>query len=285
VLASGVAGGAVDPLSLVLVMSAATLYLAGRRRLHRRGRRWSVARTTSFAAGLAALALATQGPLAEADTTSFTAHVAQHVLLGIVGPFLLALGAPVTLALQASHRPTQVNLLRLLNSRPARVLTHPAVALALFSGTLFALYFSPVYELSLRHALVHAAVHAHFVVVGSLLFWVTIGLDPVAHRLPYGARLVLVLLTVPFHAFLGVALLNAPQPVARDWYRGAEAQALRPATDAELLADQRRGASVMWAIGDVVGLAAGAVIGVQWMRHEERKAARRDHDLEATVQG
>src|SRR5262249_28302676 len=149
--------------------------------------------------GVASLLVATQSFIGVHDASMFSVHVVQHVLLGMVGPFFLALGAPVTLALQASHRPTQVNLLRVIRSAPARFLTHPVVAFALFSGTLFLLYFSPLYELSLRNGVVHGWVHVHFVVVGSLFFWVTIGLDPVANRVPYGLRLLIVLATVPFH--------------------------------------------------------------------------------------
>lgn len=268
-------GGTADPLSFLAIAALGTLYLGGRRRLVHRGRRWSAWRTISFAAGLLALLVATQGPVASLDTTSFTAHVVQHVLLGIVGPFLLALGAPVTLALQASRRPTQVNLLRVLRSGPARLFTHPVLVLTVFSFTLFALYFSPLYELSLRNDLVHVGVHAHFVLAGSVFFWVTVGLDPVATRLPYGARLVLVLLTVPFHAFLGVALLSAVRPLAVDYYL-QQAAGDPTAAEASLLDDQRTGASIMWGIGDLVGLAAGAAVGVQWLHHEERRAARAD---------
>jgi putative membrane protein len=221
--------------------------------------------------------VATQSPLGTYDDAVFSLHVAQHILLGIVAPFFLALAAPVTLALQAAHRPTQVNVLRVLHSRPARAVSHPVVAFALFSGTLFALYFSPLYELSLTNDVVHAWVHVHFLVVGSLFFWVTVGLDPVATQVPYGARLLLVLLTVPFHAFLGVALLTMAEPLAAGHY----ASVVRP-IDTPLLADQQTGAGLMWAVGDVVGLAAGFVVAQQWWRAEARRSAREDRRLATT---
>lgn len=253
-------------------------YLAGVRRLHRRGRAWRTGRTVSFLSGVGVLAVATQSVVATYDTRLFSLHVAQHVMLGVLGPFLMALGAPVTLALQASRRPTQVNLVRALRSRPARALSHPVVAFAVFSLTLFILYFSPLYELSLDNGVVHAWVHVHFVLAGSLFFWVTVGLDPVARRVPYGARLLLVLLTVPFHAFLGVALLSAARPMAEHHYEAVDREAARagePPVAVSRLGDQQAGAALMWGIGDIIGIGAGVVVAQQWWRAEER-AARRD---------
>jgi len=265
----------IDPVPLVLCLAAAGLYAAGMRRLAHRGRRWSRSRAASFFAGTVVLLVATQSFIGVYDQALFSLHVVQHVLLGIAGPFFLALGAPVTLALQASHRSTQVNLLRVIRSAPARFLTHPAVALGLFSATLFVLYFSPLYELSLRNAAVHGWVHLHFVVVGSLFFWVTIGLDPVANRVPHGARLLIVLITVPFHAFLGLALLTGSHPLAESFY----ATVVRPVASAPI-DDQRTGAAIMWMVGDAFGLIAALIVAQQWFRHEERRSHRLDRALD-----
>jgi putative copper resistance protein D len=264
----------IELLPLLGLTLVAALYVVGVRRLTRRGRRWSTARSTAFAVGVVGLLVATQSGLASYDTSLFSAHVGQHVLIGVVAPFFMALGAPITLALQASNRPLQVRLLGLLHSHPVRVLTHPIVAWALFGLTLFVLYFTPIYELSLRNPFVHGLVHLHFFVVGSVFFWAVIGLDPVAWKLPHGFRLLLVLITVPFHAFLGLALYSSEVPLAADYY----AEAARPA-GASVLSDQRVGAGVMWIVGDAIGLIAGTVVIAQWMAHEDR-ANRRAEDAE-----
>jgi putative membrane protein len=264
----------VEILPALGIAAAAALYVLGVRRLRARGRRWSPWRTTSFIAGIVALVVATQSGLAAYDTTLFSAHVGQHVLIGVVAPFLMALGAPITLALQASHRSTQVHLLRVLHASPVRALTNPIVAWAVFGLTLFVLYFSPLYELSLRNAFVHELVHLHFLVAGSLFFWAVIGLDPIAWRIPYGFRLLLVLLTVPFHAFLGLALYTGDEPIAGDYY----AETARPPA-VSALTDQHTGAGVMWIVGDAIGLIAGTVVLAQWMAHEDR-SNRRAEDAE-----
>lgn len=265
-----------DPTAALLILATGFAYAGGVRRLARHDRRWSRARSASMGIALVMLTLATQSGLAAYDTLLFSAHVVQHLLLGMVAPFFLALSAPVTLALQAFHRPTQVNLLRALHSRPVRYLTHPVAVFSLFAFSLFVLYFSPVYELSLRNDVVHAWVHLHFIVVGSLFFWVAIGLDPAAHRISYGTRLLIVLLTVPFHAFLGVALMNTAQSLAPA-YDAAQDRVGQP----PVLDDQHAGGALMWTFGDLVGLAAGGVIALQWFHHEERRTRRLDRRLDA----
>jgi putative membrane protein len=270
----------IDPLPAIGILLMGSLYALGVVRLARRGRQWSVLRSTAFAMGVMDLVIATQSGLAAYDTTLFSVHVGQHVLIGVVAPFFLALGAPITLALQASGRPTQVRLLRLLHSNPVRALTHPIVAFALFGLTLFVLYFSPIYELSLRNDFVHELVHLHFLVVGSIFFWSVIGLDPVAWRIPYTFRLLLILLTVPFHGFLGLALYSSQTPIAADYYEDHPLPAgIGP------LADQRTGAAVMWVVGDAIGLVAGTVVLAQWMAHEDRanRRAEEAEDRAATV--
>jgi putative membrane protein len=264
-----------DPL-FVLTVAAGVLYALGVRRLSERGRRWSPARAASFATGLVLVLLATQSGLAQYDRTLFSLHVVQHMLLGMVAPLFLVLGAPVTLALQASRRPAQQRLLRVLHSRPVLVVTHPAVVWVLFGGTLVALYFTGLYELSLRNDAVHALVHAHFVVVGFLFMGYVVGIDSLAQGFGYGARLLYVLVLLPFHAFVGVALLGSDRVLASGWY----SQVVR-SWGSSPLDDQRLGAGILWGAGELLGAIALAIVLYQWMRHEEREGARLDRRLDA----
>lgn len=244
-------------------------------------RRWPRSRTACFAAGLFTLAFATMSGLARYDTVLFSLHTLQHVLLGMVAPLLLALGAPVTLALQASHRPMQTVLLRVVHHRVVAALTRPVVAWALFGGTLFTLYFSPLFDLSLRNPTVHALVHIHFVAVGVLFCWPAVGIDPMRRPLAHPVRLLYVLLAVPFHAFLGLAVLSSTaHPFGADVY-GRVARSWGPT----LVADQRTGAGILWALGDLFGLVAGAIVVARWVRADQRRQAREDRKLDAAVEG
>jgi putative copper resistance protein D len=265
-----------DLAALVLVAATVTAYIVGVRRLARRGRRWSPARAAAFVSGAAFVVIATQTGIARYDTTLFSIHVLQHVLLAMVAPVLFALGAPVTLALQASHPPTKLVLRRALDSRPAAVLTNPVVATALFVFTLPLVYFTPIYEWSLRYGAVHAWLHIHFVVVGVLFAEAIIGLDLHRHIVSHPARLGLVLSTVPLHAFLGVALLSSTTVIAGRWYAGVGRQ-----WGPSPLSDQRAGAGILWGAGELFGLVLGAVVLARWMAHSEREARRHDRLLDA----
>ncbi|CAN5863307.1 hypothetical protein BH24ACT3_BH24ACT3_05320 [soil metagenome] len=265
--------------ALVVVLAAA-LYAFGVQRLAARDRAWSRGRSAAFGAGLAVIVVATQSGVARYDSVLFSVHMAQHTMLGMVAPLLLALGAPVTLALQASGRAQQRAVLSIVHSRPVAALSHPVVAWVLFGGTLFGLYFSPLFELSLRNEWVHEAVHVHFLAAGALFCWTAVGLDPTRWRLPYAGRVLYVLLAVPFHAFLGIAIVSADEPLAGGFYAEV-ARSWGPG----VLADQRAAGGWLWAVGDLFGLAAGAIVVTRWMRADDREAARLDRALDAALDG
>ena len=269
----------IDPAMALLIAVLVGGYLGGVRRLARRERpvRWPVARTAAFLAGVATVAFATQSGLARYDAVLFSLHVTQHILLGMGAPLLLALGAPVTLALQASRPATQRSLTRVVHSGIVSTLTRPVVAWALFGGTLFALYFSPVFALSLRNRWVHQAVHLHFLLVGCLFAWTAVGIDPMRRRLSHPARLLFVLLAVPFHAFLGLAILSADtRPLG-----GAVYASVARSWGGTVVADQHTGAGILWAVGDLFGVLAGGVVLTQWVRADRRRQAREDRILDA----
>ena len=152
----------------------------------------------------------------------------QHVLLGMAVPLLVVLSAPLTLALQAAGPATRHTLRTALHSPPAHVVAHPVVAWALFGGGLVVIYLTPLLGLSVRHDSVHLLVHAHVVIAGTLFLAVLVGIDPLPGRPPPAARLLALLVAVPFHAVVGLALLSAGSPVAPDAYPCCPTSALRP---------------------------------------------------------
>jgi putative copper resistance protein D len=257
-----------EPAAAAGILLALWWYLSATKRLAVRGRAWRASRLACFIAGLAVIAVATQSGIGAVDTTSFSAHVIQHLLLGMLAPVLLALGAPVTLALQSSNRRTRRTLLRVLHSRPMSALTHPVTAWALFGGSMFALYFTDLYRRTLHNTALHDLVHLHFVVVGCLFFWLVVGVDPIPHRLPHPARLLFVLVALPFHTILGVALITQQRLIA----------------PGITLADQQAGAGILWSAGEALGLVAMFVVVFQWMAAEEREAVRLDRQLDRQLE-
>ncbi len=273
-----------DPAFLVLVVilgAGYALLVRARARRHP-DRPWPAGRSWAFGSGVTVLAVATQSGLGRYDTVLFSLHMIQHLLLGMVAPLLLALGAPVTLALQGASRPGQMALLRLLTHPVARALTHPVVAWSLFSLSLFALYFTPLLDLSLRNDLVHTAVHLHFVAAGFLFCWAALGIDVDRRRTPHAVRLLAVALAIPLHALLGLALqAGADRPLAADAY-GAVARDW----GGSLAAEQRAGAAVLWGVGELWAVLLVLLVAGSWMgadaRHQAREDARLDQVADQT---
>jgi putative membrane protein len=264
-----------NPLVTVGLLAAVIAYLQGRRRLAADGIAWPARRTAYFLSGIAAIALALLSPVEAYDTALFSVHVAQHMLLTMVAAPLLALGAPVTLALRVSRGRTRRRLTRVLHSPPMRVIGHPLVAWVLFTMSLYALYFSPLFDLSLRQPFVHDLVHLHFLAAGLLFWWPVVGLDPSRWRLPHIARLGFVFLMVPFHAFLGVAIMNSGRVLAPTLESFQRTWGPTP------LADQQTGGAILWGAGDLITI--GAVLGIliSWASYEEKVVAVREDRRQA----
>jgi cytochrome c oxidase assembly factor CtaG len=267
------------PLPFVLTVWAVGLYALGVVALRRRGDRWPWGRTVAFAVGMTAFALATMSGLAAYDTTLLSAHMVQHMVLSMVVPLALALAAPVSLGLRTLPRRPRRWLLMVLHSRVAKVLSFPPLTLTLYVVSPWALYFSGWYRASLESVYVHELMHVHLVVVGALFFWPLMGIDPVPGRVGHVFRVLLVFLTLPFHAFLGVTIMGQQSLIGGDWYPslhdGPMASWLPDPHD-----DQNLAGGILWGSGDLIGLAFFAVLFAQWVRSSMREAAREDRRLD-----
>ena len=250
-------------------------YLLGVRALRRRGDRWSPGRTIWWVLGCLLLLFVADGGPAAYGRITFSAHMLQHMLLAMVVPPMLVLGAPVTLALRTlpvrrdGSRGAREWLLSLVHSRFLALLGHPLVAAVLFAGSLVVFYYSPLFELALRTHVGHELMMVHFLGAGYLFSSVLIGVDPGAHRPPYPLRLILLLATMAFHAFFGVALMQGTALLAPDWFA-----AVSPGED--LLASQQEGGDIAWGIGEVPTLILVLGVAIGWSRSDTRENRRRD---------
>ena len=114
----------------------------------------------AFLAGLAVIAFALQSGIGRYDTTLFSIHMVQHLMLTLVAPPLLALGAPITQLLRASSSSTRRRwILPFLHSRVISVLSHPVLAWILFAGVMWGTHFSPIFNASLEDPLTHDLEH------------------------------------------------------------------------------------------------------------------------------
>nr|WP_294693442.1 cytochrome c oxidase assembly protein [uncultured Friedmanniella sp.] len=218
-------------------------------------RHWPRSRTWCWLGGWSAVLVGSAGPLAAAAHTDFRAHAGAHVLVGMLGPLLLCLGAPASLALRALPVPAGRRVSALLRRRPLRVLTEPSVAALLNVGGLWLLYTTPLLGLAQHHAGVHLLVHLHLVLAGYLLAAVLVGRDPLPHRRSHLHRAVVLVAGLAAHGILA-KLLYASPPAGID-----------PAT-------ARAGAMLMYYGGDAVELVLAGLLCRSWFRRASGRPAR-----------
>lgn len=261
-----------------LAVVLAVLYLMGVRRLLARGDEWPMGRVVAWLAGCAVILFATSAGIGRYAPAMFSVHMEVHMMLSMLAPVLLVLGGPVTLALRAlpvagkdgTPGPREW-LLALVRSPLSRFLTNPIVALVLFVGSFYVLYFSGLFDWALDKHWAHLLMNAHFLLVGYVFYWPVIGIDPSPRRLPHIARLGMVFASLPFHAFFGVILMGMNTVIGEEFYQGL---ALR--WNADLLSDQRLGGGIAWAAGEVPLLIVLVALLVQWARADDREARRQD---------
>src|SRR5215470_16015678 len=266
---------AYDPVPTIGAGVAALGYFAARQRLSsgpdaawvrsHAGR----GRVICFCAGLLAIVVAVNGPPDALSGVSFSAHMVQHLLLQLVAPPLLLLGAPLSLLLRANPPwlPRRV-LVPVLRSRAVRVLAHPVTALALFTVVLVGSHLTAFYNLTLEHEWLHDLEHAAYLVTALLFWWPAIGVDPAPHRLSYPGRLLYLLLDMPIMAFLGLAIANSSR-VLYPYYATH-----LPPWGASALQDQGVAGTIMWIAGTFTMIPAMAVVFLRWLDEDARKQAR-----------
>ena len=275
-----------DVLLAAAAVAGLVVYLRWVWRLHRRGDRWPVGRTASWVAAMVIFAWVTSGGPNVYGHVLFSGHMVQHMVLAMVVPVLVALSAPVTLALRAlparaAHLPGDASrgprewILVLVHSRVGRFVAHPLVAALNFAGSMVAFYYTDVFGWSLRTSEGHLFMVVHFSLAGYLFANALIGVDPGPSRPPYPQRLLLLFATMAFHAFFGVALVSGDLLLVADWF-GWLGRPWGPSA----IADQRLGGSVAWGVGELPTLALAIGVAVAWSRDDERVARRRDRRVD-----
>ncbi|MFF2495544.1 cytochrome c oxidase assembly protein [Agromyces sp. NPDC058064] len=256
-------------------------YLAGVRRLRKRGDKWPVYRAVLWVSGLLLLAYVTNGGVNVYEQYLFSAHMLAHMVLTMAVPVLLVPGAPVTLAARAikprkdGSRGGREWIMLAVHSRFAGVIANPIVAAVLFAGSLWVFYYSPLFRWTMFDHIGHEWMIVHFLITGYLFVQSLIGIDPVPYRLPYPFRLLLLLGTMAFHAFFGLAIMTGTGLLLADWYG-----AMGWGTDA--LADQQLGGGIAWSIGEIPTVALAITVAFQWSRSDEKESKRRDRHADRT---
>jgi putative copper resistance protein D len=268
----------IDGLMLGLLIFVVALYIKGVIILSRRGVKWPVGRTIAFAVGISAVDFATSGGLGLYSHFSFSAHMSAHMVIGMIAPIGIVLGAPITLALRTlpigrdpQERGIRGSFIALLHSKLGKFYTNPIVALAIFDGSLFALYFTPLFGNLMQGHTGHFIMSLHFLLAGILFFQILIGIDPMPQKVPYLVKIIIIFAAMSIHAFFSITIMSASTLIDGGYF----AQLERPwATD--LLADQKLGGSIGWAMGEIPILLALLATFIQWSRADKKEANRID---------
>ena len=265
-----------DGLFLALLILAVALYVKGVIILSKRGDKWPIGRTVAFALGITAIDYAVNGGLGVYAQVAFSFHMISHMVLATLAPIGIVLGAPITLALRTlpigrtqDERGVRGYAIAILHSRYSSIITHPVSALIIFEASLFALYFTNLFNWLMSYHFGHFFMGLHFLLSGILLFFVIIGVDPTPQKSPFIFRIVILFVAISIHAFFSVALMSSSQLVDGGYF----AEIARPWWP-DFLADQKMGASIGWAMGEIPILLALIATFLQWIRADERDAKR-----------
>ena len=256
----------------------AVVYLAAVRRLRRRGDTWPIGRTVAWLLGCAVLLFATSSGVGRYMPAMFSMHMTAHMLLSMLTPILLVLGAPVTLALRALAAAGRDDppgprewLLAALHSKVSRFFTNPIIATVLFVAGFYGLYFGGIFDAAAGRHAAHLAMNLHFLLTGYLFYWVVIGIDPTPRPIPPLGKLAMVFASLPLHAFFGVVLMSTQTVLGESFY-----ESLRLYWHTDLLGDQRLGGGIAWAAGEIPLVVVMFALLVQWRRSDQRTAKRLD---------
>ena len=266
-----------DLIWVLVVAFLAFFYLAAVWRLRRRGDGWPLHRTILWLSGLALLFYVTNGGVNVYEKYLFSAHMLAHMLLGMMIPVLLVPGAPVTLALRTiakridgSRGPREWIMLG-VHSKFAGILANPIVAAILFVTSLWLFYYSPLFRWATIDHIGHQWMIVHFLATGYLFVQSLIGTDPVPYRAPYPLRLLLLLGTMAFHAFFGLALMTGTGLLLADWY-GAMGRPWGPSA----IVDQQNGGGIAWSVGEIPTIILAIAVAFMWARSDTKEAKRLD---------
>ena len=270
---------------LVLGLAAVillALYVWGVVHLHRRGDSWPAGRTVSWVVGCVLLFLTSSSGMGMYMMADFASHMVGHMLISMLVPVLLALGGPFTLALRALPAAGRANppgprewLVEFINNPLSRFLTHPVVASVQFVAGFYLVYFGGFYEALASQHMGHVFMNVHFLISGYLFYWVIIGVDAAPRQFSPMYKLMVLLGSLPFHAFFGIMLMNYKTVLAQSWYAGIGLPWVP-----DLLQSQQVGGGVAWAAGEIPLFIVMLALAWQWYQTDMREARRGERQAE-----
>jgi len=259
-----------SPLWLIAVPAALLWYARNFAAARRNGCPHPAWRFAMFAAGTAVFALAVLSPIASYGRQLLWVDFTGFLLITMIAPPLVLLGAPLTLAFRAAGPSRRATLRRVYRSRFAAVATFPVGTWLTFAVVTYLWQFSSWTELAARNDLARVVQQGSLLIVG-LLFWLPgLATDPLRWRMPYPLRALYIFVEMTHKSLFGGMFLSMNTAFHEQFHANAPAWAPAPMTD------QRIAILILWIGGNLVFIVALAVLAARWIAYEQRNQRRTD---------
>ena len=277
----------INILFFVPMVAAIVFYLLGVRRLNRRGDKWPVGRTVTWILGCVVVILTTSSALGPYASASFSIHMIFHMSMNMLGPLLLVMGGPITLALRAtatsnSSRPAGPHewINAMMHWPLTRKFYNPLLVFVEFVGSYYLIYFTPIFDWAMRYHWAHQLMNIHFLIIGYMFYGLVIGVDRPPRPLPYIGKLGMVLAAMPFHAFFGVIVMTSQSVIADQFYRYIDVSWVPSLHNNQVLAG-----GIAWAAGELPLIVVVVALITQWAKQDQREAVQQDRHLDSGLDG
>lgn len=210
-------------------------------------KKWPPYRIAFWSIGVTCIGVSLIGPIAENAHTSFKGHMITHLLLGMLGPLLISLSAPMTLFLRTISVQYARMFSKVLKTSYVQFICHPITATLLNIGGLWVLYTTNLYSMMHSSMIIYAIIHLHVFLAGYVFTISIIYIDPAPHRTSFSLRACMLIIAMAGHSILSKWIYaNPPTGVEK--------------TDAEL------GGMLMYYAGDAVDLVIVIILCSQYFR-------------------
>lgn len=221
-----------------------------------KNRSWSGYRTALWVTGSVLCLITVAGPMASAAHQNFTIHMLSHLLLGMLGPLLMAVAAPVTLLLRSLPTRYAKKVTFILRSPFFHFLSNPVVPAVLNIGGLWVLYTTGLYSMMETVIWVHVLVHLHVFLAGYFFAATLLYIDPIPYRYSYLYRSLVLIIALAGHKILSkIIYAFPPEGVPR--------------------AEAETGGMLMYYGGDAVDIIIIIILCYQWYQSSGRRVDSR----------
>ena len=267
-----------NPLPTLILFLVAYLYVNGLGKWDRPSHPVTVWHKISFFSGLLVLFLALQSPIDPLAEHYFFIHQIQHLMLRMLGPLLVLLGAPLTpmlrgLPLWLLQGGVRSVVRRAWIREAYHRLTNPVVAVGIFLGALYLWQIPFLHDTAVRNDYVHELMHFSMLFSGFLFWWLVIDPKPHRSRMHYGLRVLYLGLIVLPNTVLGAGITFSRGLLYQSYAEVEQPFVLNAITDQQL------GGLFLWVVGDMMSIVAAGIVMIMWYQQEQEKdrleAARR----------